>query len=113
MDLFVGVSTIYDTSGEASLPFICLFSFLKTQMKSHDPDWKPLCFLTDACVKEMAAIRTVYGDSVPNFICTWHMHKATMSHLKAMVRTLKPEEVKLRWCTIDVPAKGQMLWSWL
>ncbi len=55
------------------------------QMKRHDPDWAPSCFMIDASQAEMAAIRAAFADTMPFFICTWHMHKATSKNLKQMV----------------------------
>jgi hypothetical protein len=45
--------------------------------------------MIDACDKEAAAIRSVYAETVPVFICTWHMHKATNEMLKKKVSTFK------------------------
>jgi len=58
-------------------------------MKRHDPEWRPICFVTDACAKEMLAIRTVFGDTMQIFICTWHMQRAACTKLLKTVRTLK------------------------
>jgi hypothetical protein len=55
------------------------------QMKRHDPDWVPSCFMIDASKAEMAAIRTAFAGTVPYFICTWHVHKAASKQLKVTV----------------------------
>ena len=57
-----------------------------TMQMNEDGDWRPSCFLVDANLAESAAIRAVYGDTLPIFICTWHMQKATRLKLRELVR---------------------------
>ena len=51
------------------------------QMTGMYPGWLPSCILIDASKAEIAAIRSVFGEKVKIFICTWHMHKAVKKHL--------------------------------
>jgi hypothetical protein len=57
-------------------------------MQRACPGWRPSCFIVDASVAEMNAIREVFGEAVKIFICTWHFFKALKKQLNAKVRSL-------------------------
>jgi hypothetical protein len=56
------------------------------QMQDECPGWRPSCFIVDACAAEMNAIREVFGEEMPIFICTWHFFKALKKQLNCKVR---------------------------